>query len=349
MNAALNTKEKVANKVAAIDSSSTDEQYPSAKAVHGVIQAISTALAAKANDSNTVHQSEAETITGIKTFSNEPKFGSPKITDVANDGAKFASEAQVYAVNATVSGKQDKIVAGTAANNIVAYSGTAGTLSELTRTTSIRAEAQTSDTYIPTEKAVATAIGGLDFQAELPVGTILMFDGYGWVDNHTMSGWYSCIAANSGKGCPNLVDSFIKGNATASHSAGGNTGNEVTIGENNLPAHTHSVNIDTDSKGAHRHGLRSTASNLDDVHGFNFQSATSLKNAIPVSWGNNISTDFHEQFRETPAANSPLYAMSETGSHEHNVSGSTGNNITTATKLNIEPQSYALIFIRRCE
>jgi len=56
-----------------------------------------------------------------------------------------------------IDNKQAKIGAGTA-NNIVAYSGTAGTLNTLTRVESISASASASNTNIPTEKAVRTEI-----------------------------------------------------------------------------------------------------------------------------------------------------------------------------------------------
>ena len=72
------------------------------------------------------------------------------------------------AIQTQLNGKQAKIGAGTA-NNIVAYSGTAGTLNTLTRTTSVRAKASASDTYIPTEKAVATSLEG-KYDASNPAG-----------------------------------------------------------------------------------------------------------------------------------------------------------------------------------
>ncbi|MDR1452710.1 MAG: hypothetical protein LBJ25_01865 [Candidatus Margulisbacteria bacterium] len=86
MTAALNTREKVANKKDTVVNSSTE--YPSAKAVYDL-------------NGTVVHKAGAETITGIKTFGTadsaaEPKLGAAKITDAANDGTKFATEAQVY-------------------------------------------------------------------------------------------------------------------------------------------------------------------------------------------------------------------------------------------------------------
>jgi hypothetical protein len=199
------------------------------------------------------------------------------------------------------------------------------------------------------EPMLASDINNLTF---FPKGTILMYDGDGWVDNQTIVGWYACTAANTGKGCPNLADSFIKGtDSAAKRGTAGNTGNKVTIGLNNLPMHTHSVNINTDTKGAHRHGLRSTNVDLyDGVHGFDhFDGSGGWTNAIPVAWAGGISTTYYEYFREAPNSSTRVNAMSEMGDHAHNISGNTGNNSTSNTALNIEPQSYALIYIRKCE
>jgi hypothetical protein len=87
MTAALNTKEKVANKVTSLSGIITDTEYPSAKAVYDF----------------TVHQSGTQTITGVKTFGTaaeaaEPLLGMAKTDAAINSGTKFASEAQVYSL-----------------------------------------------------------------------------------------------------------------------------------------------------------------------------------------------------------------------------------------------------------
>ncbi|MDR1114097.1 MAG: hypothetical protein LBL50_03295 [Candidatus Margulisbacteria bacterium] len=102
MTVALNTKEKVANKVTTINNQSTDTQYPSAKVVYDTLSG---------TNNDIVHKTGAETITGVKTFGTvdaaaEPLLGMAKTADATNDGKKFATEAQVYAVN---SAKQDKL------------------------------------------------------------------------------------------------------------------------------------------------------------------------------------------------------------------------------------------------
>lgn len=76
-----------------------------------------------------------------------------RATSSASDTA-LASE---KAIATALAGKQANVPAGTS-NNIVAYSGTEGSFGTLTRTTSVRASSSASDTYIPTEKAVATFV-----------------------------------------------------------------------------------------------------------------------------------------------------------------------------------------------
>lgn len=77
---------------------------------------------------------------------------------VDNDDLTTLSQVQTLIDEMDVSGYQPIIAAGTA-NNIVAYSGTEGILNTLTRVTTINATlASTSDTNIPTEKAIATYV-----------------------------------------------------------------------------------------------------------------------------------------------------------------------------------------------
>ncbi|CAL6061018.1 Conserved_hypothetical protein [Hexamita inflata] len=83
-------------------------------------------------------------------------------------------------------------------------------------------------------------------QQTLPIGTILMFDAAGWVDNSTITGWYACTAANhnSNINIPNLESQFIRGispNARQSSVLSSGTG-QVQINLSNLPPHTHNMN-----------------------------------------------------------------------------------------------------------
>jgi len=75
----------------------------------------------------------------------------------AKASASDTALASEKAIATALEGKQSIIGAGTQ-YNIIAYSGTQGTVSTLTRATSVRASSSASDTYIPTEKAVATFV-----------------------------------------------------------------------------------------------------------------------------------------------------------------------------------------------
>jgi hypothetical protein len=281
----------------------------------------------------------------------------------AIDGSNSSSSAQypsVKAVDTALAGKQDKITAGKV-NDILTKTATAGILGTLTKTNLIRTgstiDTAPDDTHIPTEKAVVTALNGKadisslpdtsNLQEKLPVGTILMFDGYGWVDNYTIAGWYACIAANAGYGCPDLVNSFIKGSASAAHTAGGNSGNEVAIGANNLSAHTHDLSgASTGSMSGNSTGniYRKDVSSEDISHGIIFGGIDKLNTNGCVSLSNTKSILGYA--RGGGVLHNADLCINV--SHTHTLSGSTGNNTTTAAKLNIEPQSYALIFIRKC-
>jgi hypothetical protein len=74
----------------------------------------------------------------------------------------------------------------------------------------------------------------------LPIGSIIQFDGLGWADNCTLPGWYACIAANAGVGCPNLVDRFIMGKVVAGAGAtGGSNTHTNTVTE--MASHRHAL------------------------------------------------------------------------------------------------------------
>jgi hypothetical protein len=81
-------------------------------------------------------------------------------------------------------------------------------------------------------------LSSLDFQAKLPIGTILMYDGAGWQDNITLPGWYCCDRGNYNKGLtPDLEDKFIKGKGSLANSGDG----KMILSEQHLPAHKHSI------------------------------------------------------------------------------------------------------------
>ncbi|MDR2428990.1 MAG: hypothetical protein LBD62_04215, partial [Candidatus Margulisbacteria bacterium] len=225
-----------------------------------------------------------------------------------------------------------------------------------------------SSTEYPSCKAVSDSLAGV----KLPVGTILMYDGSGWIDNQTIVGWYACIAANVSWGCPNLVDSFIKGSATVSKIAGGNRNNAVTISSNNLPAHSHTMSgtFTTGNQSAdHTHSIAHDHASFTSggISGYNYARITNfdvtskgegraVQDGYKSSGWNytgdyDLDCDITIDFAHTHSIDVPSYTGNSGGisaDHTHDVtlSGSTGDNTTTAATLNIEPQSYALIFIR---
>jgi hypothetical protein len=167
----------------------------------------------------------------------------------------------------------------------------------------------------------------------LPIGTIMMYDGAsGWVDNSTIPGWYACTAANVGRDCPNLVNSFIKGADSRSNvKAGGHSNHEVAVNLDNLPEHTHVIGGSTGNMSANDSGW--------------------FKSENCRSYGADGAT-----FTTTREGDAPWNGSGDGSGritmniqHTHALPASTGNNATTAAKLDIEPQSYALIYIRKCE
>ncbi|MDR1996914.1 MAG: hypothetical protein LBQ83_01120 [Candidatus Margulisbacteria bacterium] len=107
----------------------------------------------------------AEKYSGIKA-------GNPlKASDMES---ALDTKANVSDMTTALAAKQNKIAAGTT-DNIVAYSGTAGTLNTLDRVTGVRAAASALDTAIPTEKAVASGLAAkintADAQSKIAAGT----------------------------------------------------------------------------------------------------------------------------------------------------------------------------------
>ncbi|MDR1323625.1 MAG: hypothetical protein LBK68_04210 [Candidatus Margulisbacteria bacterium] len=328
MTAALNTKEKVANKVTTINNQSTDAQYPSAKVVYDTLSG---------TNSDIVHKTSAETITGVKTFGTttaaaEPLLGVAKTTAVANDGKKFATEAQVYAVSDAANGKQDKIGAGTA-KDIVAYSGIAGTFGTLTRTTAISAKKEdTSDDKIPTEKAVAAYVADLI----LPKGTILAMESmhyYSSADDAFRAKWQICDGTGT---TPDLRHKFLRGFQSGDTASGGT--DSVTLKTENLPAHSHSGN--TNSDGSHSHKLKFNHAAA------NYTSAMTRTNQLNGQATSYLSgCDSQGQYLWDSADHTSVSSVSTDNSTRKHAftTGNTGS----GTAFDIKPAYYTVIYIMK--
>ncbi|MDR1324338.1 MAG: hypothetical protein LBK68_07885 [Candidatus Margulisbacteria bacterium] len=311
MTAALNTKEKVANKQICsattgdtadtlTNASSSDSYYPTSKLVGKNLDTLSTTIS-----------------TGLN-------------------------------------GKQNTITAGTA-NDILTKTTTAGTLGTLTKTTAVAATASASDDKIPTEKAVAAALGGklnasdldtLDtdvstlkttvtgLQKLLPVGTILMFDGTGWQDNETMVGWYRCIADNSGQGVPDLSSRFILGSTTR-----GQTGGSNALTAAMLPKHTHSIYTDA-TKDTARTANKTLTGYISGAYGWPYSSKIGGTSGICSITNENS----YNGIKDVDVDNARIYIDA---THNHTGSASADNSTTTDTNTNNMPAYYTVIYIMR--
>lgn len=183
----------------------------------------------------------------------------------------------------------------------------------------------------------------------LPIGYIAMFDGTGWVDNSSIPGWYSCIAANAGQGCPDMVDRFVMGKVVV---GAGSTG-----GSNTMIDHTHSCGDQSASHkhdtvmGTHRHiGLElqndagaggasaarltiaTLGSNTDDL-------ATSVTYADFVGGGNT----YHRTIRTELEDLGTKESGDQKTSHSHSIGGGVAPGST-----NSRPSYYSMIYIRKC-
>ena len=200
----------------------------------------------------------------------------------------------------------------------------------------------------------------------MPIGCVMMFDGTNWVDNSTMVGWYACIAANAGQGCPDMVDRFVMGKVVT---GGGSTGgsNSMTITSAMLPTHTHTINHDHPVKtsggpssantgiqsashshntviGQHRHYYAAQGSR-SGAYAYLTYTATVVNQQTAYSSYTNLGTK--------GSGNQTVDHAHSMQSHTHDVdldnfTGSSGNGGFANNAFNNRPAYYTMIFIRKC-
>jgi hypothetical protein len=161
----------------------------------------------------------------------------------------------------------------------------------------------------------------------LPIGTILPFDG-AWTDNVTMPGWYACVAANTGIGCPDLVDRFILGKTIAGAGALGGS-NSHTISAAELPVHTHDLSNHTHNVtiGAHSH---QQSGGVIDIAPKNaaFAGGSSFSGG-PAYGATSLPTDLGTKTSGVPSSNT------------------SGNGGFANTAIDTHPAYYSMIYIKR--
>ena len=122
----------------------------------------------------------------------------------------------------------------------------------------------------------------------------------------------------------------------------GSTGGAATVNlsSNNIPSHNHSINITTTSNGSHTHNLKSITYDGQTVHFFNADSSggswvgdTQFMLAAKRNLGN-VSGVNHVLTVNNLMTGNPINSG---GSHNHTVSGVTGNYGSSAAHDNMPP------------
>jgi hypothetical protein len=174
----------------------------------------------------------------------------------------------------------------------------------------------------------------------LPIGTVLAFDG-AWTDNVTMPGWYACISANAGLGCPDLVDRFILGKAIAGSGATGGS-NTHTIAAAELPPHTHDLGSHTHSLSNHTHDM------VMGAHSHNYYLVV-FSNA-PVA-GSGTPASYVPSAAPVTATTSTDLGTKTSGGPSNNTSGAasgnTGNGGFANSAIDMHPAYYSMVYVKR--
>ncbi|MDR1323829.1 MAG: hypothetical protein LBK68_05250 [Candidatus Margulisbacteria bacterium] len=310
MNAALNTKEKVANKqmdsadaTGTLTSNSSDSYYPTSKLVGKNLDTLNTTISTGLNGKqNTITAGTADDI----------------LTKTTATGT-LGTLTKTISVAAAASASNDKIPTEKAVATALDSKLSAGDLTTLQTDVS----------------ALQTAVGGL--QKLLPAGTILMYDGTSWVDNSTLPGWYACTAANKNLGLtPNLENHFVVG-AGSQVSKGQDTGSN-TLTAAMLPKHTHSIYTD-----ATKNTARTTSKTLTG-------SFPGLYRIVAANSYNGIVAETTEASGDADgwADHQPMHKINIDATHEHTGATNDTTGYQTDNNTSNMPLCYAIIYIRKC-
>ncbi len=186
----------------------------------------------------------------------------------------------------------------------------------------------------------------------VPVGTILMYDGANWQDNVTLPGWYACISSNSSHGCPDLVDRFIMGGATAG-ALGGN--NLTTLTTANIPAHNHNFVVDSVTGGGHltlaTGGVSNVTTSKAGNHYHKYSRPNSSTERSRCECTRMLKNSFGSYNTSSAGSHSHTFSLS---SHQHFVEDHSHTidahieNTGQGQSFDNRSAYYQVIFIRRC-
>ena len=173
-----------------------------------------------------------------------------------------------------------------------------------------------SSTKFATTAFVSSAVSG-----GIPAGAILLWNGSAAA---IPSGWHICDGTS---GTPDLRDRFVvgAGSSYAVNATGGSA-------DATLVSHSHTYSGNTNSAGAHRHGLNANAGGSLKVLGGETAKVAGISNS-PTS--ESFATSYG-------GAN----ITSEEGTHTHSFSGTTSANGSSGTGANLPPY-YALCYIMK--
>lgn len=309
--------ENIANKVVSINNYSTNEQYPSAKAVYdlmiankdvGINMEVVDSLPTENIDSKTIYlvQLEENGTYGMFVYVNEEwrEVGSTEV-DLSN-----------YATKSELNTKADKTTVPTKVSQLINDNNYA-TVSQIPDVSNFATMDQIPEMTEYAKKS--------ELNLAVPKGLICM-----WSGTIIPSGWALCNGTN---GTPDLRDRFIvgSGGAYTTGNIGGSA--EVILTTAQMPNHTHALTISglvTSEAGVHTHTLYAVNndSNYAKYPGF-----YSLDSGFYARTSRNYGSSV-----ESP----------ESGGHTHTISG-TGTLGSTGGDLAHEnrPPYYALAFIMK--
>ncbi len=157
----------------------------------------------------------------------------------------------------------------------------------------------------------------------LPIGTILMYDGESWENDVTLPGWFMCDGSNQ---TPDLRKRFVT--MDEEEKTGGKK--IITLAEANMPSHYHNVSKVTMNTG-NQNANHAHAVNL--YHGVHYLSSswkTGCTQTVAGSAGTAVTSN-----QQTNHGHSVTFPSKNT------------NSKGSGTGFDITPEYYSLIFIKK--